>query len=214
MVRQIGREVGVKLAALHEARGVDLRLGSGVSAIHGDNGAVAAVELLDGSRLEAQTVLVAVGSLPAVSWLEASGLPLGNGVICDAQCRAAEDVFAAGDVAEWFNPRFGRRMRVEHRMNANEQAAAVAANLIGGEQEFAPVPYFWSDQYDIKIQAHGLLEAEDDVVFDEAGHPEGRFAVLYTAGGIVQGVLGWGIPRAIRRYRDAVGNPLAAQPGG
>ena len=102
-------------------------------------------------------MLVAIGAVPATDWLATSGLAIGDGVECDEFCRAAPGIYAAGDVASWVNPRYQRRMRVEHRMNATEQGAAAAVNLLKGNvQPFAPLPYFWSDQYNVKIQVHGL----------------------------------------------------------
>ncbi|WP_422804798.1 hypothetical protein [Streptomyces noursei] len=91
-------------------------------------------------------VVLALGSTLATDWLTGSGLILANGEVCDAPCRAAPGIYAAGDVASWHNPRFGTRMRLEHRMNAIEQTVAAAGNLVGDAQPFAPVPYFWTDQ--------------------------------------------------------------------
>ena len=90
-------------------------------------------------------VVVAIGATPNVDWLKSSRLQLGNGVQCDECCRSSGGIYAAGDVAEWFHPGYGRRMRIEHRTNAAEQALAVATNMLGGHVPYAPMPFFWSD---------------------------------------------------------------------
>jgi NADPH-dependent 2,4-dienoyl-CoA reductase/sulfur reductase-like enzyme len=212
MLPHVGREVAQRIAALHERRGIRLHLGVKVVALHGEAGRVAAVELADGRRLDASTALIAIGCVPATAWLRGSGVPLGNGVRCDETCRAAEHVYAAGDVAEWFNPRFSRRMRVEHRMNANEQGTVVAANLLGAAVVFEPVPHFWSDQYDVKLQAHGFLAPDATVTVEPHGADEAKFAAVYHRNGVVEGVLGWNIPRELRSYRTAIGSAMQPVP--
>ncbi|MCU1679836.1 MAG: FAD-dependent pyridine nucleotide-disulfide oxidoreductase [Amycolatopsis sp.] len=202
MIRQLGARMGELLAALHVRHGVDLRTGIGVTGLVGEEGRVTKVELDDGTVVPADVVLVAIGSVPAVGWLAGSGLSLGNGVECDELCQAAPGVVAAGDVASWAHPDLGR-VRVEHRMNATEQGTAAAKTLLGKGSPFLPVPYFWTDQYDVKIQAYGLpsQDAEFEVV---AGDPaEGRFAALYGVGGHVTAALSWNLPkeaRALRRH--------------
>jgi 3-phenylpropionate/trans-cinnamate dioxygenase ferredoxin reductase component len=212
MVRLVGPEVAERLAELHRSHGVALHLSAGVAGIQGSGERVQAVELSDGSRLPAHTVLVAIGCAPVTEWLAGSGIPLADGVVCDERCQAAEHVYAAGDVAEWFNPRFGVRMRVEHRMNANEQGSVVAANLLGEGRHYDPIPHFWSDQYDLKLQAHGVLAPGATVAIESHDDERGRFAAVYSDGGIVHGVLGWNIPREIRGYRAIVGEPVPVEP--
>jgi 3-phenylpropionate/trans-cinnamate dioxygenase ferredoxin reductase subunit len=152
--------------------------------------------------VDAECVLVAIGAAPAVEWLRSSGLALGDGVECDEFCRAAPGVYAAGDVASWPNARYGLRMRLEHRTNAGEQGAAAARNLLLGDVEpFAPLPFFWSDQYDVKMQAHGYLAADADVEIVEGGGADARFVALYRRGGQTTGALGWNASRQIRPYR-------------
>ncbi|MEV5831657.1 FAD-dependent oxidoreductase [Spirillospora sp. NPDC052242] len=202
MMRQVGPRVGAAVAALHRDRGVDLRMGAGVKEVAAEDGRVTAVTLSDGTTVRAGVVLVAVGAEPAVGWLRGSGLPLGDGVECDEHCRAAPGIYAAGDVASWLNPRYGRRMRVEHRTNATDQGAAAAHNLLHGDvKPFAPLPYFWSDQYDVKIQAHGVFPEESDVTIEEGAVEDGRFVALYRSGGELTGVLGWNLPARVLPYR-------------
>jgi NADPH-dependent 2,4-dienoyl-CoA reductase/sulfur reductase-like enzyme len=145
-----------------------------------------------------------VGTAPAVGWLAGSGLPLGDGVECDAFCRAAPGIYAAGDVASWHNSRFGTRMRLEHRTNAAEQAVAVAGNLLGDAEEFTPVPFFWTDQYDARIQAHGIFPAGAEPAVLHGDPADGGFVVGYGLRGAVVGVLGWNSPRELRALRPLV----------
>ncbi|WP_328323379.1 NAD(P)/FAD-dependent oxidoreductase [Kribbella sp. NBC_00382] len=213
MIRQFGGEMGKLLTQLHEAHGVDVRCGTTVSALtpatvtatapRGSARRVTSVELSDGSHVPADLVLVAVGATPATDWLAGSGLVLGDGVECDQYCVAAPGVVAAGDVASWDHPGVGRR-RLEHRMNATEQATTAVKNLLGQAIPFEPVSYFWTDQYDVKIQVYG--RSGDDLDFRiVAGDPaEGRFAALYGDGDRVTGALAWNLPRQARLLRQHV----------
>jgi NADPH-dependent 2,4-dienoyl-CoA reductase/sulfur reductase-like enzyme len=202
--RLFGERIGALAAQLHRDHGVVLRLGVGVSGFRSAAGRVVGLELADGSALDADVVVLAVGAVPATDWLAGSGLPLADGVVCDARCRAAPHVYAAGDVASWHNPLFDARMRVEHRMNATEQAMTAAGNLLGEDRPFAPVPYFWTDQYDTKIQAYGVFPAGAGCEITH-GHPaERRFVAAYGYQGRVIGVLGWNSPREVRTMRRLV----------
>jgi NADPH-dependent 2,4-dienoyl-CoA reductase/sulfur reductase-like enzyme len=205
MHRQFGARAGSLIAQLHRDHGVAVRCGTGVSRFLAAAGRVTGVELADETVLDADLVVVAVGAVPATGWLAGSGLPLGNGVECDARCRAAPGIYAAGDVACWPNPLFGARMRLEHRMNATEQAIAVAGNLLGDGKPFAPVPYFWTDQYDTKIQAYGIFppDAEFGLLSGDPGSR--RFTAAYGRHGTVIGALGWNAPpREVRTLRQLV----------
>jgi NADPH-dependent 2,4-dienoyl-CoA reductase/sulfur reductase-like enzyme len=204
MCRQLGDRIGELVGQLHSDHGVALRMGVGVSRFVGAAGRVVAVELADGTVLDADVVVVAVGSVPAVGWLDDSGVPLGDGVECDANCQAASGIYAAGDVASWHNPHFDTRMRVEHRLNATEQGMAVAANLLGAGKAFAPVPYFWSDQYDARIQAYGIFPAGADITVLHGDLASRKFVVAYGQQGTVVGVLGWNCPRELRGFRQLV----------
>ncbi|MEI5136737.1 FAD/NAD(P)-binding oxidoreductase [Streptomyces libani] len=163
LARQVGTFVGGLVADLHRDHGVRLHMGHGVTEVTGARGRVTAVLLDDGTRLPADVVVVAIGSVPAVDWLAGSGLPLGDGVRCDSHCRAAPGVYAAGDVANWPDPATGGRVRLEQRMNATEQARAAVRNLLAGPGDavpYTPVPFGWTDQYDAKIQFHGSCPAD------------------------------------------------------
>lgn len=202
MIRQVGPEVAAVIAGLHRDHGVDLRLGVSVGEMLSEDDRVTAVALSDGTVVPADCVLVSIGAVPAVDWLRTSGLPLGDGVECDEYCKAAPGVYAAGDVASWINPRYGRRMRLEHRMNATEQGVAAAHNLIHGDvKPFAPLPYFWTDQYNVKVQVHGVLPEGSEVTIEEGALGEDRFVALYRKDGVLTGVLGWNAPARVLPYR-------------
>jgi NADPH-dependent 2,4-dienoyl-CoA reductase/sulfur reductase-like enzyme len=203
MHRQFGTRIGELVAEMHRDHGVTVRCGTGVSRFLQAAGRVTGVELADGSVLDADLVVVAVGAVPATGWLAGSGLTLGNGIECDDRCQAAPGIWAAGDVASWPHPRFGTRLRLEHRMNATEQAIAAAGNLLGDNQPFAPVPYFWTDQYDTKIQAYGIFPPDADVQLISGNPAERRFTAAYGRDGFVTGVLGWNaLPREMRTLRQ------------
>jgi NADPH-dependent 2,4-dienoyl-CoA reductase/sulfur reductase-like enzyme len=209
MIRQVGKMVAEQLHELHRGRGVTLYTSTSVTGYREAEGRVTGVALSDGSVVDTDCVLVAIGAVPAVDWLRSSGLSLGNGVECDEYCQAAPDVYAAGDVANWPNARYGTRMRLEHRTNAGEQGTAAARNLLLGNTEpFTPVPYFWSDQFDVKIQAHGYLPEDADVEIVEGSPAESKFVALYRHNGRNTGVLGWNSIKPVLAYR----RELAAQP--
>ncbi|MFF5483099.1 NAD(P)/FAD-dependent oxidoreductase [Streptomyces sp. NPDC012935] len=202
LAHAVGTQVGEMLTRAHLERGVDLRCGVTVTEV-----TEGGVRLADGELVHADEVLIAVGSLPNTDWLDGSGLTVGDGVMCDEYCEAARNVYAAGDVARWHNPLFGQSMRIEHRTNAAEQAMAAARNLINPDarKPFAPVPYFWSDQYDLKIQAYGCLRGHDEVAIVDGDLTERRFVAAYRTGDRVTGALAVGMPpRAIRQWRQAI----------
>lgn len=208
--RALGEEMGRVCAALHRDEGVDLRLGTGVDGFEGTE-RVEAVRLADGSRVEADVVVVGIGVRPATDWLEGSGLTLRDGVVCDDRSAAlgAPGVVAAGDVARWPNPLFGEEMRVEHWTNAVEQGDAAARNLLAwarGEpgEPFAPVPYFWSDQYDTKIQFVGRARPDDRVAVVKGSTAERKFVAIYGRDGRIVGCLGFSMPRWVMQYRRLI----------
>jgi NADPH-dependent 2,4-dienoyl-CoA reductase/sulfur reductase-like enzyme len=202
LAHAVGAQVGEVIAGVHRDNGVDLRTGVGVEAI-----VPGGVLVAGGEVVPADEVLVAIGALPNTEWLEGSGLTIENGVVCDEYCAAAPGVYAAGDVARWYNPLFGESMRIEHRTNAAEQGMAAARNLLEPEaaKPFAPVPYFWSDQYDMKIQSYGYLRGHEEIAIVEGSLAERRFLAVYRTGDRVAGVLGVNVsPKAIRPWRQAI----------
>jgi NADPH-dependent 2,4-dienoyl-CoA reductase/sulfur reductase-like enzyme len=208
--RILGDELGTMVGDLHRDHGVDLRLGVGVADIRGTD-RVEAVELADGSVVEADVVVVGVGVAPNTGWLDGSGLTVDNGVVCDVTCLAAPGVVAAGDVARWPNPLFDEVMRVEHWDNAIEQGAHAARTLLAGEgggRPYAPVPWFWSDQYDRKLQLAGRPRPDDEMVVVQGSIEERRFLALYGRAGKVVGVVGMNRPAPVMRYRARIAEGL------
>ncbi|WP_089103723.1 NAD(P)/FAD-dependent oxidoreductase [Streptomyces hyaluromycini] len=208
MALQVGPMVGGLLAELHQEHGVRLRLGAGVAGLSGRDGRVTGVELSTGETLAADVVVVAIGASPATEWLADSGLTLDNGVVCDSRCRAADGIYAVGDVARFHHEGYGRLMRLENRTNATEQAAAVAGVVLGEDRPYVPVPYFWTDQFEAKLQVHGLLPADADVEVVEGDVAARRFVLRYASEGAVTGVLGWNMPKQTRLRRQEVVDAL------
>ena len=206
LARALGERIGQVCADVHRDHGVDLRTGVGVAGIDGD-GHVTGVTLADGTRVDADVVVVGIGVVPNTEWLEGSGLSIDDGIVCDETCLAAPRVVAAGDVARWPNPRFGETMRVEHWDNAADQGAHAARRLLVGEGEgeaFAPVPWFWSNQYDRKIQLAGRVQADDRIEIVAGSIEDRRFAALYERDGRLVGVLGFNRPRHVMQYRNLI----------
>jgi NADPH-dependent 2,4-dienoyl-CoA reductase/sulfur reductase-like enzyme len=209
LVRVLGPQMGAVAADLHRANGVALLLGIGVRAIEGDS-RVERVILGDGSSLDADVVVVGIGVTPETGWLDGSGLAIDDGVVCDEACVATGSggrVVAAGDVARWTNPLYGESMRIEHWTNAGEQAAhAVRALVYGAEAAggFAPVPYFWSDQYTTKLQFLGTCARDDEVLIVEGSVEAGKFVAAYGRGGTTVGALCVNCPPRTIPWRQAI----------
>ncbi|WP_411720768.1 NAD(P)/FAD-dependent oxidoreductase [Mycetocola sp.] len=205
--RSLGADVGGQVAELHRAHGVALRMGpeSAVVSLVESGGVVAGVQLADGTQLSADVVFVAIGASPDLDWLQGSGIPLGDGIECAPDLSVAPGVYAAGDAARWCNPVFDEFMRVEHRTNATEQGMHVARRLLDGEQgAFASVPYFWTDQYDLKLQVHGWLRGYDEVRVVEGSFEEKRMVALFRRGDRLVGVMGIGAAKVVRAWRQHV----------
>lgn len=200
----LGETMGAVVSALHADHGVRLLCGVGVKGLSGET-RVDAVLLEDGRSLPADIVVVGVGASPCVRWLDGSGVELDNGVKCGADGRTSlAGVVAVGDCANWYDPRAGFHRRVEHWTGARERPdAAVAALLAGGA--VAPgvprPPYFWSDQYGVKIQFVGHAAGADSVTV-EAGAPGDRDVLaVYRRAGDPVAVLGMNQPRLFTRWR-------------
>jgi NADPH-dependent 2,4-dienoyl-CoA reductase/sulfur reductase-like enzyme len=213
----LGKELAPRWAELHRQHGVDLRVGVGVDAFAG-NGHVQAVRLTDGSQVSADLVIVGLGVTPATGWLAGSGLHLDDGVRCDAT-GAAEGgdaaVVAAGDVARWWHPLYERHLRTEHWDDAGRQGAAAARTLLAGRdraEAYDDVPYFWSDQYDVKVQMLGVPIDYDAMEIIE-GYPNGwEFVAAYGRDGQTIAVLAT-IPNRVYAYRDAIATAAEFPPG-
>jgi 3-phenylpropionate/trans-cinnamate dioxygenase ferredoxin reductase component len=204
---QLGPELGQLVADLHAQHGVDVRVGVGASDVYAADGRVSRIVLSDGTHLGTDLVVLAIGTVPATEWLETSGLDLTGGLLCDAGCRAAADVFAVGDVARWPHATVGGLLRVESRTNAVEQAQLVARNIlvpVDAAEAYRPVTFGWTDQYDVKIQIYGHRSPVSDFVMLEGSPAEDKFIGAFRHNGTITGVVGWNNPRALRDYRDRV----------
>jgi NADPH-dependent 2,4-dienoyl-CoA reductase/sulfur reductase-like enzyme len=206
LVRALGPTMGSACAEIHRDHDVTVRLGVGVQQLEGTT-AVEGVRLADGSVVAADVVVVGIGVVPVTDWLEGSGLELRDGVVCDAflSC-GAPGVYAAGDLVRWPNALYGEEMRVEHWSNASEQGAVAAKNLLaerrGAERiAYSPVPFFWSDQYDRRIQFLGRASADDSVEIVTGSIADRSFVALYHRNGRFRGVLGMNQPKAVMGYR-------------
>jgi len=204
MAAQIGPLASGLLAAVHQEHGVRLRLGTGVAGLTGNHGRVTGVRLTSGEEVPADVVVVAIGASPATAWLESSGLHIDNGVVCDSRCRAADGIYAVGDVARWHHEKLGRLARFENRTNATEQAEAVAACILGKDVPYVPVPYFWTDQFEVKVQVFGAITPEAEAEIVEGDFAARRFVARYTSAGVVTAVLGWNMPKQVRQRRQEV----------
>ncbi|MGW4335912.1 NAD(P)/FAD-dependent oxidoreductase [Rhodococcus koreensis] len=216
LAERVGEHTAQRLLALHTAHGVRILTATSAARVVGrnevvgtahtgdddqDGDEVTRVLLTDGSVVETDVVVVAIGSTPNTEWLENSGVVVDNGVVCDSTCRAGESEWAVGDVARWHHPEADAPLRLEHRMNANEQAAHVARGILGSKEGFNPVPFFWTDQFDTKIQFAGFkpASASAEIVGDSPGN--NSFVVVWREDGQVTGVLGWNATRELMPYR-------------
>ena len=210
LVRGLGVAMGAAVAGVHGRNGVDLRCGVQIAGIEGSGGHVTGVRLRDGSVVGSDVVVVGIGVAPNTEWLAGSGLNLRDGIVCDATlCAGVPGIYAAGDCARWPNAAFegfdDTEMRVEHWTNAAEQGAAAARNLLAvshgdAPEPFTSVPFFWSDQFDSRVQFVGRAHGDDEVhVF--AGSTDGAFAALYGYQGRLRGVLGVSMPKMVMPFR-------------
>jgi len=165
LLAALGSDIAPVFADLHRAHGVDLRLNAGVAEILVADGRAVGVRLSDGSEIAADAVLVGIGARPRTSLAETAGLDVDNGVLVDASLRTSDAaIFAVGDIANHDHPLLKRRVRVEHWAAALNQPKAAAAALLGGDAEYAELPYFFSDQYDLGMEYVGLADASARLV--------------------------------------------------
>lgn len=201
---QLGLQAGGYLASLHTQQGVQLRLGCTAEGLVGASGRVCGVRLAGGEVLPADVVVVAIGARPATGWLAGSGLQLGDGIVCDSRCRANDGIYAVGDAAWWHHEGLGTGLRLENRTNAVEQGMLVAGNILGKDRPYTPVPFFWTDQFEDKIQVHGFLPAHAEVAIVEGDPAQRKFVAVYGSHDKVTGVLGWNMMKEARQYRQRV----------
>ena len=165
LARVASRPVSAFYQDMHRGAGVDLRLGAALTGFAGIDGHVAGAELTTGEVISCQAVLIGIGASPAVELAIEAELETGDGIRVDVHARTVDDnIWAAGDCTNFPSPRYQRRMRLESVPNAVEQAKIAAANMAGGDQVHDALPWFWSDQYDVKLQSVGLSEGHDEFV--------------------------------------------------
>jgi 3-phenylpropionate/trans-cinnamate dioxygenase ferredoxin reductase subunit len=182
MGRAVAREIGDWFADLHRRNGVDVRLGVTIKAIEGD-GKVERVVLGDGTAIPADLVVVGIGIVPNVEIAAAAGLAVSNGVEVDEYGRTSDpDIYAAGDCALQPNAFLGRRVRLESYQNAQDQAMAVARNMIGEPKPYEDSLWVWSDQYDVNLQMTGVPDGYDSLVW-RGDREKGPFMVFYMKDG-------------------------------
>lgn len=208
LVRAIGTTMGQACARLHAEHGTKLLCGVGVGEIVGDR-RVEGVRLSDGTFVPADVLVVGIGVVPNVDWLQGSGLRTPDGITCDATLNVGHPaVYAAGDVASWSNQLFGMRMRCEQWTNAADQGTHAARNLLAGRSAATPfisANYFWSDQYAVRIQFAGIPSAgEIKIVSGDAA--TSRFVAYYRRGERLVGVLAMNSPREFAAARKLIEN--------
>lgn len=201
----LGAQLGAAVSSLHEQHGVHLHCGTGVSGLVGHQ-RVEGVRLSDGSLLPADVVVVGIGAAPNVEWLADSGVTLANGVDCDAEGRTnIPGVVAVGDCASWHDTRLRRSHRVEHWTGAVERPAVAAASLLRGDAPATgaavKTPYFWSDQYDVRIQFAGHAQEADSVTVEEGSIETRSLLAVYRRGEQPVAVLAMNQPRLFGRLR-------------
>jgi NADPH-dependent 2,4-dienoyl-CoA reductase/sulfur reductase-like enzyme len=208
LAQSLGPRVGRILQEAHERRGVRVHCGRRVEAFRGTD-RVESVLLDDGTAVECDVVVVGIGVSPSVSWLEGSGVELEDGVRCDATlATSVPGIVAAGDVANWYNPLFEERMRVEHWTNAVEQARHAVATLLataGEAKPFESVPMFWSDQFDIKIQGVGRPKPTDELIVAGGTAESEKLIALYGRAGRLVGAVAFNQPPKLIQLRMLIG---------
>jgi 3-phenylpropionate/trans-cinnamate dioxygenase ferredoxin reductase subunit len=206
--RVLGRVVCTQVSKfyteLHRAAGVEIHCGANVRALLG-RARVESVEIADGRRFACDVVIVGIGIVPNVELAAAAGLECANGIRVDEYARTADpDVLAAGDCTSHPHPLYARFVRLESVPNAVHQARVAAASLLGSPSAYSEIPWFWSDQYDVKLQIVGLSHGYDDVVL--RGDPATRsFSVYYLAGRRLIALDAIGSPREFAHARQLIG---------
>lgn len=211
MSRVVAPEVSAFYQEAHRAHGVNLRLSTGVTAFSGSE-RVAAIELDNGETLDTDAVIVGVGVLPNASIAGAAGLDVNNGIVVSTSCVTSDpDIYAIGDCTWHPNPLLGREVRLESVQNALEQAKTAAAALCGQPAEYAEIPWFWSDQYDLKLQIVGLSAGYDSTVI--RGNPaDSSFSCLYLRDGRLIAIDAVNNPRDFMQSKKLIAESAVIDP--
>ena len=211
MSRVVSEQVSDFYQAEHRLHGVDLLLSTGLTGFSGSE-SVDGVMLSDGSTVAADLVLIGVGVVPNVELAEDAGIHVDNGIRVDEQCRTSEpNIYAVGDCTNHPNSLLGRQLRLESVHNALEQAKTAASNICGENLQYAQVPWFWSDQYDLKLQIAGISEGYDRTVL--RGDPDDRaFSCLYLKEGRLIAIDSINAPRDFMQSKALIGNRATISP--
>lgn len=224
--RGLGSVLGEALGKRMRAHGVDLRCSASVAEFEavgeGEARTLTGVRLTSGEVIPAEVCVVGIGAVPNVEWLAESGLTLDDGVVTDAHCRAADGVYAIGDLARFHNPLFGESMRLEHWSNAVEGARAAVDHLLTPAEAaaYAHVPSFWSDQFGVKLQGAGRPRGDDELVFAAGSADSEKFCAIYGRDGRLTGVVTASMPPLVIQYQKLLAAgasweaALAARPPG
>lgn len=205
LARVTTEEMSAYYTKVHTEHGVDIRTRAAAAEILGED-RVTGVKCTDGTELQADAVIVGVGILPTTELAESAGLECDNGIVVDDHCRTSDpDIYAIGDCSNHPSELLGRRLRLESVPNAMDQARVVAKNLTGTDATYNAVPWFWSDQYDLKLQMVGFsAEADEQVV---RGDPDtGSFARFYLRDGVVIAVDAVNRPKEFMASKQLVAN--------
>ena len=213
MSRVVSEPVSAFYEGLHAASGVNLRLGTGLAAFAGEAGAVTGVETADGDLLPADQVIVGVGILPNTELAAQAGLAIDDGIVVDEHCRTGNPhVYAIGDCTAHPSKVYGRRLRLESVQNALEQAKVTAANICGENAVYDQVPWFWSDQYDVKLQIVGLSQGFDSTV--QRGDQANRsFSCVYLLDGRIIAIDAINAPKDFMQAKKLIASGARPDPG-
>jgi 3-phenylpropionate/trans-cinnamate dioxygenase ferredoxin reductase component len=215
LMRAVPAMVAERIVDLHRSKGVDVRFGVNVVRFVGD-AEVSGVELAGGEVVACDAVIVGIGVMPCTELAEQAGLEVGNGIVVDETLRTSDAaIFAAGDACAFMHPLFGKRIRLECWKNAEDQARIVASNMLGHNEAFRGVPWFWSDHYDTTVQIAGLPSLGTSTVVRETG-PASRIFFALSANGVLVGASGVGpigdIAKEIRISQDMIAKRMQVSP--
>jgi 3-phenylpropionate/trans-cinnamate dioxygenase ferredoxin reductase subunit len=195
LTHALGAQIAEYYTAYHRGQGVDVRVGTFVERFEGKN-RLERARLFDGMNVECDVAVIGIGVEPAISILRNQPVETGDGILVDEFCKtSAPRIYAVGDVACSWNPRYDKRIRVEHFDNAQHQAVVAAKAMLGPTDPYNPVPSFWSDQYSYSLQYRGYSPDWDQLEF--RGNPqEASFSAFYLKAGAVQAVC------SVNRYKE------------
>jgi 3-phenylpropionate/trans-cinnamate dioxygenase ferredoxin reductase component len=197
---------------LHSEEGVNINTSTQVSVLLGDE-RIEGVRCLDGREFPADVVVAGIGVVPETGLAEAAGLEVSDGILVDSYCRSSDrDIYAAGDCARFNSPFYGRSLRLESVQNATDQARVVAAHIGGQDLAYTALPWFWSDQFDVKLQIAGLMEGHDEQVIRGDSETGRQFAVFYLKEGQVIAVDAVNSPQAFMFGRRMIAEGTGPDP--